>query len=136
MNVGQAREAVYERFIAIWNPSPSVPVIFENEKGTSEGLIEFVHVFINHVGGGQHTLGAAPNRIFRRQAQLVVVFRVEVDKGMARLDALAQIVRSGLEATDVGGIWYTDADFNDSGNTKDGFRTGTLTVNFTYDEEK
>lgn len=136
MNANQAREIVYARFVSIWSPTPSVSYVFDNEKFDSEALTEWVHVLVSHVGGGQHTIGQPPYRIFRRMAQLIVVFRVAADKGMARLDELAQIVRTGFEGQTISDVWFTDAEYTESGSTRDGFRTGTLVVSFTYDEEK
>jgi len=130
----EAREAVYAALVAVWLPAPTVSLMFDNEvyKG---GATEWALANVHHTGGGQHSLGVAPDRIYRRWGLLTVHLNVALDKGTKRMDALARLVVAGLEGKVVGDVWFQDSAYREGGGG-DGYRSGTVSLPFSYDEVK
>lgn len=140
MTANEARAYLYAAFGAGWvvpggYSAPAVPYHFSNEAFDSDGLNEWLTVSVRNLSGGQYTLGQTGSRIFRRRGQVVAEIRVAVDRGLQRLDELATTFLAIFEARTINQVHLHDGVYRELGPDGGNYR-GTVTVGFTYDEEK
>jgi hypothetical protein len=129
--LGQAREAVYQRFVDQYT---STPFTFENES-FSPPETAWVRISVRNTAGGQETLGRLGNRRFRRSATIVVQVFTPLDAGMSEGDTLANEVLGIFEAVEFGDLDTNDGLVRES--PSDGkWNIHIVQVSFQYDEIK
>jgi hypothetical protein len=133
----QARAIVLEAFQATWESvpgSPETPYAFDNQKMPTHE--EWAYLTVRADLSRQATLGAAPNRRFRRSGVAEVWINVESDTAMARSDELSEIVRSIYEGRTLGGaVHFLATTIAPIGNVGRWHRT-LVTTPFWYEEHK
>lgn len=133
MTPNAARELILARFVTSW--ADETDYVFENEARAPDADSAYVNVLVREIGGGQDTLGVAPNRKFRRRGTITGEIRVPADGGAAAADALAHKFRGIFEATtfsEVNGLNGLYQSFGANGK----WYLVTVDVNFEYDETK
>jgi hypothetical protein len=136
MTRNEARSIIHQEFKDNWSVTPAVPYVFDNEDKDTDGLAEWIHVSVQHFPtGGQITLGALGNRIFRRRAVVRVQVYAAVDRGLLRLDELTTAVRDIFEAKTISQVMFHDSNIIENGR-EDNWEKGTVNIFFTYDETR
>lgn len=103
----QAHEAVYQRWKSLWPTlQPTVTYCFENEKFVepNPATTPWAHVSLKPTDSNQHTLGAAPNRVWLRDAGVWVRLHVPLNAGVGSVTSLVGSVRSVFEGASFGGV--------------------------------
>jgi hypothetical protein len=95
----------------------------------------WVCIEVQHVGGGQSSLGK-PRARFTRHGLVFVKVYTPRGKGMSTADEIAQIVLDASEGqSSPGGVWFRNAQLRESG--PDGIWTRIdVIVSFQYNEQK
>lgn len=102
----EAHEAVYQRMKSVWPTlQPAVPYCRENERfAQQDGATAWAHVSLKPTDSNQHTLGAAPNRVWLRDAAVWVRLHVPLNGGVALVTSLVGSVRQVFEGVSFGGV--------------------------------
>lgn len=133
MTPNAMRELVLERFETEWDEATDYA--FENENFQPTDDDPYLLVSVREVGGGQDTLGAAPNRKFRRRGLITAEIRVPADAGTQVADGLAHDFRTIFEGVTFSEINCFNALMQTFG-TNGKWYLVTIDVNFEYDETK
>lgn len=133
MTPNAARELILARFESLWEDASDY--VFENEARAPESDSAYVNVLVREIGGGQDTVGEAPNRKFRRRGTITGEIRVPSDKGASEADALAYKFRTIFEATTFSEVNCFDGLYQSFG-TNGKWYLVTVDVTFEYDEVK
>lgn len=91
----QARERIYERFVAAWGSTSAF--CFDNEKFDPPTGAEWVRVSVRHRASVQDSLGEPGLRKFERIGAVFVQCFVPLDKGLSAADNLATAARNVFE---------------------------------------
>lgn len=112
MTEREAYEAIYQRMDDTWpGLQPAVPYTFDNE--VFESAASWARVSVNHTVSQQVTMGAAPNRKFHRQGNVMVQLFSAANAGRGTLADLAASVRTVFEGQSLSGLHLYAASTNE-----------------------
>ena len=117
----------YSSMPLVWDDNPGAPPESSND--------EYMRVRVNHLFGGQTSLGK-PRARFTRRGTIRCEIYTRRGSGMSVADEIAQIVLDAYEGqSSPGGVWFRNATPQERG--QDGVWTRTdVVIEFTYDEQK
>lgn len=131
MELNEARQQVYNRFIAAW--PAQCPYVLDNETGPS--VPTWARCSVRSMPSGQSTLGRPGNRKFHRRALIRVEVYVPPAQGLAEADALSKAAKDLFEATTFAGIKTYDADTAEVGLVdEDRWFLSTVEVDCEYED--
>jgi hypothetical protein len=131
-----ARQTVYSTFKTGWEAAyPAVPYVFDNETKDTKGLDEWVRVIVRHTSGGQDSLGAVGNRRYERRGLVLIQLYAAVNRGLLRLDELANTALGLFEGKTIDQVFFYDARPQEAPKEGQWARLNVI-VEFTYDEIK
>lgn len=131
--LGEAREAVYSRFVAQWGTT--TPFVFDNEEleGPTDG--PWARLTVRGLSRGQETMGRTGNRRFRSAALVFVQVYTRTNTGVKQGDELAAQARNIFEATSFDGLDFNDGVVRES-DPQGKWYQHLVEVAFDYDEIK
>lgn len=135
VTINEARDAVYERFLAQWTATPATAYTFENEKFDPPAGIPWVRVTVRNIGSTQACLGPPGNRRFRRSALGFAQIFTPADTGTKDSDTLAAAFAAIFEAVSFDGLDFRAASSREVG-VDDGWHLTLVEVPFEYEEIK
>lgn len=107
MNIEEAIDSVNAFFKTAWEASSSVPIYWDGtpindvptDNTTTKEVTPFIVVWTEVLKTEQATIGAAPNRRFRRNGVITIRLMSPPKQGRLLSDQLAKIVFDSLEGT-------------------------------------
>lgn len=134
--VNEARDAVYERFIAQFpGLAPGIPYTFENEAFDPQTDTPWVRVTVRNAESQQRCLGSPGHRRFERNAFLFAQVFVPGDTGTKESDALVTALRGIFEAVSFGGLDFRAVSSRETG-TDNGWHQTLVEGPFDFEETK
>lgn len=120
----EARDAIFALVKAAWDPT-GLAIYWENTEFEPPSA-NYAHVFLNHVGGGQRTLGSPAK--FERVALLTVQIWTKAGHGMGDSDTLSQTMLNALEGkkTTTGAVWFRNVRSSEGGVDGDRYLTNVF----------
>lgn len=108
MTLAEARKAIVERFLAVWELlDPTVPLALDNEqlRPPADGSAH-ARLSIRVAASGQATLAPVGSREFQRRGAVFVQIFTAVDEGTATADAYAQTAGDVFEGVSFDGLHF------------------------------
>lgn len=111
LELWEAADVAVDEFKRLWTGTPLANVLVQNQDNSSVDNQKdpWVRVTAAEIGGGQETIGAAPSRRFRRNAQVTVQIFTPKNEGTTRARQLAAEARAIYEARSFGGLDFNNA---------------------------
>ncbi len=131
----QARDSVYERFLANYTGVVAARITFENEEFNEPNTGDWVRVSVRHTPRTQDTLGGPGNRKFLSHAIVFVQVYTATDTGVKQGDTLATEARDLYEAVSFDGLDFLAGDVREVGPDGRWF-IHLVEVPFSYEEIK
>lgn len=129
----EARDAVYERFLARWGALSAFT--FENEKFTPPVGLPWVRIAVRNAESVQRSLGPVGGRRFKRNAFLFGQVFIPGDTGTKDSDALVAALQDIFEGVSFGGLDFRAVSSREVG-VDDGWHQTLVEGPFDYEETK
>lgn len=129
----EARDAVYERFIARWAGRSAFT--FENESFKPPDGAPWVRIAVRNIGSAQDSLGPVGKRRFQRKALLFGQVFVPGDTGTKDSDSLVAALQDIFEGTSFEGLDFRAVSSREVG-VDDGWHQTLVEGPFDYEETK
>lgn len=126
------------------NGNTAVEVRWPNDDAGKEPdqALPWARVVLQHMAGGQYSLGVPGNRLWEHEGLLAIQIYVPVGRGLATARELAMIAKNAFEGrSSPSGVWFRNCHFQEVGQdaenpeTKAWDQTNVL-VQFVYDEQR
>jgi len=134
--LAEAREAIYQRFVDVWNDE--TVYTFDNEDFKTPKRDPWVRLVVRHEGAFQETLGQVGNRRFARVGRVLVQVFTAEDQGTSRSDELVMLATSAFEGVTLASstVRFSEVSFREVGAGDDKFFQALVDAPFEYDETK
>lgn len=133
MTSAVARSTALTHFRTIW--TTKTPVVIENQEAVPPFQGPWVKAWVRHIGSEQASLGAAPHRIFERNAIFYAQVFGPLNDGEGKIDVLANDVKEIFEGKTINGLRFRAVSIFEIG-VRDGWYSQLVEAKFQYDEEK
>lgn len=138
--IAEARQAVYDRFEALWifSGSARTPFVFANEPSKLDsGSVSWARVSVRETGGGLDALGAPGARKYRRAASTFVQIYTEAGSGGEQAASdLSHEARTIFEGESFSGLDFNDGQVREIANDDGRWKQTNVEIEFFYDEVK
>lgn len=134
--LNEAKEAIYERFVALYTGVPLNRITFDNEEfEAGDGNDPWVRVSVRGLSREQESLGRKTNRRFRSFASTFVQVYTEANTGVQISDNLATEAGNVFEGESFSGLDFLSAVIQETGPDGKWYQN-LVEVEFSYDEIK
>lgn len=133
----EARQIVYRRMLDEWDDGTYGPFLLEHQAGPPSGPpARWCRVSLrNTAGGGQVTLGPAPNRRYLRVARVLVQAFANASMGRRGAEEIAQAARELFEGVTFSDIRGYDGTLREAADDPP-WLVSIASINVEYDERK